>query len=268
MDFWKSKSPVRLRTLRNMAKRKVIGICHLCGLNRELTFEHVPPKAAFNDKPVVPLDFDTAFKLRPEERPPGPIQQRGMGKYTLCAQCNNNTGLWYGSSFADWCYQGRDILQRSEGKPTLYHASYSYPLRIIKQIATMFFTACGAKFASLNQELVRFVLNPKLTGLSTKYRFYTYYNLEGRLRLSNIVGLIDTNTGKTSIMSEITFPPFGYVMSLDSTPHDSQLVEISYFSQYGYDELASISRRFPVLPTHMPTPGDYRPYDPALQTDF
>ena len=37
-----------------MARRKhVVGICHLCGENTKLSFEHVPPKAAFNSRPVV-----------------------------------------------------------------------------------------------------------------------------------------------------------------------------------------------------------------------
>jgi hypothetical protein len=247
-----------------MSKKNILGNCHLCGTYGNLTFEHVPPRAAFNDKPVIALSFDDAFELRPEDAPKGPVQQRGMGKHTLCADCNNKTGHWYGGSFVDWCYEGLTILQGSKGKPTLYHSSYSYPLRIIKQIATMFFTACSDGFASKNEELVRFVLNKKITGLSPKYRFYTYYNIEGRLRFSNIVGLINIEEGTSSFISEITFPPFGYVMSLDSVPEDKQLVEISAFANYGYYELASISRRFSLLQTYMPSPGDYRPYDPAL----
>lgn len=249
-----------------MSKKKVLGTCHLCGSYGELTFEHVPPRAAFNNRPVIPMSHDQAFNLRPEELPKGPIQQRGMGDYTLCSSCNNRTGHWYGSSFVDWCYEGLTILQRTGGKPTLYHASYSYPLRIIKQIATMFFTVCSEIFRSKNEELVRFVLNPEITGLSPKYRFFTYYNLEGRLRFSAPVGILDIYKGTSSFIAEITFPPFGYVMTLDSLPPDRQVVEISGFARYGYNELASISRRFPVLQTYMPMPGDYRPYNPALQT--
>jgi hypothetical protein len=54
------------------------GICHLCGKDGPLSFEHVPPESAFNDRPVLlgAIDdvWDTEFddsKLR------GKIQQRG-----------------------------------------------------------------------------------------------------------------------------------------------------------------------------------------------
>jgi hypothetical protein len=77
---------------------------------------------------------------------------------------------------------------------------------------------------------------------------------------------MDVYKGTSSFIAEISYPPFGYVMTLDSLPPDKQVVEISGFARYGYYELASISRRFPVLQTYMPMPGDYRPYDPALQT--
>jgi hypothetical protein len=246
-------------------KKQVIGHCHLCGDYGELTFEHVPPRAAFNNRPVIPMSHDQVFQLRPEQAPKGPIQQRGMGDYTLCASCNNRTGGWYGTSFVDWCYEGLTVLRRTGGNPTLYHVSYSYPLRILKQIATMFFSVCSEGFRAKNDELVRFVLNPWITGLSPKYRFITYYNLQGRLRYSGPIGLMDIYKGTSSFIAEISFPPFGYVLTLDSPRPDKRLVDISSFSRYGYNELSSISRRFPVLPTYMPMPGDYRHYDPALQ---
>lgn len=248
-----------------MGKRKIEGRCHLCGTYGPLTFEHIPPAAAFNKYPVIPLSHDQMFKLRPEESPKGPIQRRGMGAYTLCERCNNDTGAWYGYNFAHWCYEGMAILKRSGGNPTLFHVSYSYPLRILKQIVTMFFSLSTEQFRQKNEELVRFVLNKEMKYLSPQYKFFTYYNLEGRLRCSAPIAVLDTEKHTTSAFAEITFPPFGYVMTLGTPPPDDRLVDISGFARYGYYEYASISRRFPVLPTYMPMPGDYRPYKPALQ---
>ena len=34
-----------------MKKKPRKGFCAICGLECELTFEHIPPRAAFNDKP-------------------------------------------------------------------------------------------------------------------------------------------------------------------------------------------------------------------------
>jgi hypothetical protein len=44
------------------------GICHLCGSNGELTFEHVLPRSAFNHNPVISISYEQAFKLQPEEK--------------------------------------------------------------------------------------------------------------------------------------------------------------------------------------------------------
>jgi hypothetical protein len=93
-----------------MARRKVEGKCHICGTVGKLSFEHVPPKGAFNNKQVVRVGFDEAITLGPYDRLKGSIEQRGAGAYTLCERCNNNTGSWYAAWFADWCVQGAKIL--------------------------------------------------------------------------------------------------------------------------------------------------------------
>ncbi|NOR52736.1 MAG: hypothetical protein GQ536_01415 [Candidatus Aminicenantes bacterium] len=59
-------------------------------------------------------------------------------------------------------------------------------------------------------------------------------------------------------MSEINFPPYGYMMTINSDPPDPRIVEITHFSRYGYDEFDTKAMRIPVLPTHLPFPGDYR----------
>jgi hypothetical protein len=34
-----------------------LGICHICGQEKELSFEHVPPAAAFNSRPILRTAF-------------------------------------------------------------------------------------------------------------------------------------------------------------------------------------------------------------------
>src|SRR5438128_728806 len=125
-----------------MSRRKVEGHCHLCGAYGPLSFEHVPPKAAFNDRPVKIFRGEDVFALGPDDSPAGEgaISQRGVGAYTLCGRCNNATGRWYSKRFAAWCQQGMETLIRSDGQPTLVYLHYLLPLAIIKQIATMFFS--------------------------------------------------------------------------------------------------------------------------------
>lgn len=237
------------------------GTCHICGALGLLSYEHVPPQAAFNDRRVMAVSFETAMRLGPGEQPRGKFLQRGAGAYTLCKKCNNDTGAWYAKAFVDWCYQGMNVLVRSGGKPTLIYLHYVYPLRVLKQIVTMMFSVNGSKFRLANPDLVRFVLNREARYLSPRYRFFVFYNTEGVNRASGTTGLLNVETGRASTMSEITFPPFGYVMTLDSEPPDHRLFEITHFARYDYDDMRVVPLHLPVLPTLLSFPGDYRTID-------
>lgn len=243
--------------------KKVEGVCHLCGTYGPLSFEHVPPRAAFNDRPVRLYPFEEAFSLAPGELPlsKGTIQQRGAGAHTLCIRCNNNTGSWYGTHFVAWCYQGMDLLARTGGRPTLIHLNYVFPLSIIKQIATMFFSINGERFRQVNPDLEAFVLDRDRKYLPPRYRFYVYLNGEGRHRALAVAGTLHVPTSTNRTMTEITYPPYGYLLAFDCPPPDDRLFEITHFARFDYGQFDVMELRLPVLPTHTSFPGDYRTKD-------
>ena len=93
----------KARFIRIVARSPVIGTCHICGTHGKLSFEHVPPKKAFNNRRVVKVGFDEAMSVGPyDQLEKGHIDQREAGAYTLCSTCNNKTGSWYADGFADW----------------------------------------------------------------------------------------------------------------------------------------------------------------------
>lgn len=239
-----------------MGKKKVEGNCAICGTYGPLSFEHVPPRKAFNDYPVREILFADAVNVGPDDPLRGRIEQRGSGGYTLCGPCNNNMGAWYGGAFIDWCYQGMDILERAGGRPTLIYPHHIYPLRVLKQVVAMF---CSVNPHALRRhvELVRFVLNKEARGLPPVYRFFVYYNMGQRMRRVGI-SVQGGNPAGLITLSEITYPPFGYVMTFNSPPPDACLCEITHFARRGYDEDLSVPLRLPVLPVHLVYPGDYR----------
>jgi hypothetical protein len=158
---------------------------------------------------------------------------------------------------------GMEILQRSNGNPKLIYMYQLYPLRIIKQIITMMFSANSDIFGEKHPDLVKFVLNKNQKYLNPKYRFWLYYNHIGEPRLSGITAQANFNNGTSIIFSEITYPPFGYVMTLENSekrndPPDNRLIEISDFSNYGYYEFDYREIKAVSLPTHLELPGDYR----------
>ena len=96
-----------------LAKQPPLGDCHICGTNGKLTFEHVPPRAAFNKWRVRRIPGSDLIGADLDSPSGGEICQRGAGGYTLCGQCNNETGGWYGDAFVDWTYQAMRILSFS-----------------------------------------------------------------------------------------------------------------------------------------------------------
>ena len=242
-----------------MARRqKIYGTCHICGKHEELSFEHIPPKKAFNNRRIICATFDEAFNLGPDEVPKGTIRQGGAGGHTLCIKCNNITGHWYGKYFIDWCYQAMEILIKAGGSPSLVYLNYLFPLPIIKQIITMFFSVNPPEFSQRTPELVRFVLDKERKYLSPRYRFFIYYNTSGKFRFYSVASKVNIVSGEIIHMSELSYTPFGYLMTIDSEPPDNRLFEITNFSKYSYNEFKVLTLHPKVLPTHLLIPGDYR----------
>jgi len=226
-----------------------------------LSFEHVPPRAAFNNRPIVAYAFNEAIKAGPESPHGGRIQQRGAGAYTLCGRCNNNTGGWYGRHYANWAHRGLDVLFRAGGDPGIINFHDLAPLPILKQIIAMFFSVNGERLQAAQPELVQFVLNREACGLNPKLRIFAYLTNSAKTRAVPVCAAADIYSGRTTLMSEVSFPPFGYLMAFDSNPPDSRLCEITHFARYGYRERTSQTLRLRVLPTHTAFPGDYRTID-------
>lgn len=245
-----------------MAKKSIRGICHICGIDGPLSEEHIPPKGAFNDQKMYVGKPANGMPGGPDDIVDRKTVDGGVRMYTLCGNCNNNTGGWYARAFIDWCHKGKNILERSGGKPELVYCYQIRPLRVLKQIATMFFSVVGPDFSKRVPDLVKFVLNKEERYLPPDFRFFAYYNVgteRDHLRYAAPIGILNIETREQSLFSEITFSPFGYVMVLsNTTPPDRRLVEISHFAHYSYDAVRDIELPFAVLPTHFRLAGDYR----------
>ena len=238
-------------------RKKVIGTCCLCGEHRELTFEHVPPRKAFNDNTVVLTTLKELIRTTVQGDPRGRQQQRGAGAYTLCGPCNNNTGDWYARDLVRLCQFAMRVLESSGGRPAIVPLKQVRPLRIIKQIVTMFMSLNGPGFGG--ETLRRFCLDRKRVGLPPNYRFFVYYAVGPKVRYMPVsIESSFSSPGVHWMMSELAFPPLGYLMTLDTPPPDRRLVEITEFARCRDDDEVYWELRLPVMPTVTATAGDYR----------
>jgi hypothetical protein len=239
------------------------GICHICGKVGKLSFEHVPPHSAFNDHRVLCVTFERVLSGEHPDEFSGPYQQKGAGAYTLCESCNNNTGSWYGAAYADWAAQAMQILVGTRGRPTLEYPFRLSPLKVLKQVVCMFFSVNAPLFHTKQPDLVRFVLNKELNIFPAHVRVYAFYTLSNRSRTSPVSGVLKglgSDSSSVHVFSEVTFPPFGFVMTMDnSPPPQSGFCEISSFSKFGYrDWRTGITMKLPLMPIYTLYPGDYR----------
>jgi hypothetical protein len=160
-----------------------------------------------------------------------------------------------------------EIAKVAQSCPSLTYRFNIFPLRVLKQVVCMFFSANGPDFQLAHPDLVRLVLNRDAKFLPPNFRIYAFYALSHRARSAGITGILRILGGRSvsHLVSEVAFPPFGFVLAIDSEPPDARLCEISSFAEYGYkDWYAGLGMRLPNFAVFTPYPGDYRPREQVL----
>ena len=185
-----------------------------------MTFEHLPPKSAFNKSKVLVVSFEQAMALGPEQptRQDGRWQQKGAGMYSLCDDCNNNTGAWYVPAYAEFARQAVQYLPR-EGELTQDPVSCAFTNldlhRVIKQVLTIFVSVAGPGFA-ITQRLASYLLNEQSVDWPTNMRVFAYLSKGPKCRVAGLSAAMNFLTGHRVLLSEFSFPPLGFVLTVDS----------------------------------------------------
>ncbi len=240
-----------------MAKRTVTDNCHLCQTYTKMTYEHVPPEAAFNDERIVKQTLEQML----EQKGKRTWEQRGAGAYTLCSSCNSNTGGWYGGAYVRWAHQaGRMVLRGRRAYPHQVTFTDMYPLRVVKQIAVMFASATNGWLTRQNPDFSRWLLNREDHGFPhSEIAIYMALTTPETVlaRQSGIMATLNFG-GSSNLFSEISFPPFVFVLAADGTPPDNRLICINSFAQYGYQDKTTLSFPSSQLDIASSVVGDYR----------
>src|SRR4051794_40253187 len=101
-----------------MGRGSITGRCNVCGAFGKLTFEHVPPRSAYNSERAQMYDYGEWLSLASTGRGRYEQQQRGSGYYALCNVCNNvRGGDWYIPEYELWVAAGAEIISALDVPP-------------------------------------------------------------------------------------------------------------------------------------------------------
>lgn len=248
----------------------MLGICHLCGQHTELSFEHVPPRKAFNNSRVTQSDVKQMLDeglIFATGSTRGTYEQRGAGSYTLCRSCNNYTGRWYASEYIKFSMQVDQQLRRSSDE--LLDVSVTVrPLSIYKQLLTMFCSANPEQFTAKNPILTRYLLNKEERSRPMNMSVYIgIYDLSHShcYRQSGLTARLNLKNGSFDLISEVSFYPFQVVLAVDGGSPDSKLKKVDWFSESAWKEERTISLKLYRLESNTLLPGDYRTKNQILK---
>jgi hypothetical protein len=243
-----------------MKREKIHEICRLCGETKEMTFEHIPPKTSFNrntgytispvGEAIEGLENEGSFKAT--------RKQGGIGNWSLCKECNTFLGLNYVDAYTDWVKCGLYVLR---SKANIYNIIMPNiePLKIIKQIFSMFISMEDELCYERHKELCEFVRNPGLNDLPEKYQIHLYLNKEGTVVYKPPMVTANLLTHISILCSEFTFIPYGYVMTIDHNNPIPRLVNITSFKNFKLNEKPEVTiNGVHLLPNYLPFVLDYR----------
>jgi hypothetical protein len=239
-----------------MSRRKMQnGICRICKKKAELSFEHIPPKVAFNKYTKfrsVPFLEYAQNSHKEDYKPTAKLQQGGIGEYCLCRNCNSFLGNNYVPDYFKMTQTAKAIFQKKDFSKAIFTTNEISPLRFLKQILSMFVCINKPDFTDEEPELLNFLKNPSENSLPDKFRVFMYLNHIGQIR-----NLTSMYTNVYGLVNELTFPPLGFVLSIDSS-NPFPLTEITHFKNISVDYRDEVNYGLFNLQTHLPFPIDYR----------
>ncbi len=238
------------------------GVCRICGKIKKLTFEHVPPECCFNTTSQKLITGETLIKhIIDGDKKPWDYsglsyknQQKGMGYYSLCQECNSKTGLWYGNSYKYFIHALNKLIyeQAPRAGETLNLTLKEFrPLPVFKQVISMF---CSVN-ENLRNDVSEFLLDKQSTEFVKKYSVYMYIVNTETGRIFGFSGLCQPPN--IYVVSEIAFYPVGFILSShgDCSPYGT---DITHFSSYAYNIAGDLEMCVPVHECNTTIALDFR----------
>jgi len=212
-----------------------VKLCSVCGLKKELTYEHLPPKAAFNSNPVVMKDLRHITKLGGNLYGKSKRRPRGMGDYKLCKECNNLTGSWYASEYSSYVQDLVKEMKNNVGNERALIKLKIRPLNFLKQVLVIMLCADQA-LGQLRETISEsnFILDKYCKILDEKICVYNFITFQPEHVLCGLTFIMD-DLGSRNI-AQFVFRPLGFFLTYDSHISENGLMNITNYKNFNYDE--------------------------------
>ena len=249
---------------------KISGICHICGKETELTFEHLPPRKANNNNRAKAIVGDELTKYIAGNDRPWDFSsckykdlQKGMGLYSLCQECNNNTGTNYADEYIKFANTigyaiNKEKIDESAEGFTIYLKDF-YVLRITKQIYAMFASTLPDLYISNRPQLQRFILDKNYNDVDwSKFRLSVYAMKEGINGWTGIMSFAMQEKDKIEVrcIAELVLYPLCFVLEFDPIG-ECENTDITYIADgLKYDTKCNIN-----LPLYYRSKNSFYPFD-------
>lgn len=228
----------------------------MCGAETQLTEEHVPPQKAFNDCTVFLHKLDRDASPEAKFVPAGRPQQGGCRGYTLCGQCNNDTGDYARSyiEFARACAQYASPVYANKIVPI---AGGIRRQKVAKEALVIMCSCCSAEITDEYPDLKRLLLNRNARCLQHPLRLFAYIKCDpgGRRSGKSFVLRVDTRVARH--VSDFAWWPLGFALTFNDTAVE-EAAEVTHWLDCEYGEVSGGPVHLPCLWTTTPYPLDFR----------
>lgn len=247
-----------------------VGICQICGKSVNLSYEHVPPLHAFNNvRRRMYSGEELRSQILTQDQNPWEYdhmryipQQQGAGYFSICEECNNNTGSWYSREYCKWAGTCHNMMMEQKSKVGVNNEWLTFkcmnfrPLPVFKQIIAMF---CSVNnHLHEDNQLADFLLNKESTDFcKDKYKVYMYLFAGVIERRDGFISILDIQTQELTVVSEISAYPLGLILCKqgDCSAYGA---DITHFCDLSYDAKCTLDISMPIHECNTVYPLDYR----------
>lgn len=261
-----------------LPRRSLYARCRLCGQLAKLTKEHIPPKSSGNKSRHEKYDLDGWLRRGfAHDKVKLEVEQGGIFGYTLCSGCNSLTGKLYGGEYKKWVEIAKNIitgfssgtisqLDHSMG-PFGWEVTFGdkqtgavKPGAFVRQVLSCMCSLSGTwNLAERHSEVRRIVLEQSVEDLPPKLDLGMSLYLGPKIRTMGPQLKVNLKTGTWVWCQEIAFPPFAFLLILDSNKERAGTgLMIGEFTKLSVEKEQYFSGISEVGFGWSPYPGDYR----------